>query len=115
MATQVMGLIGEIRAAVSPTLLYNLITPDFSQQPKRPNNPFSGEGNYPSATALYQQRRIYVSTDRKPSTIFLSAPAVYHDFSLGTTLDGAFELTLDSTYFDPIDHIIAAQFGHPPL
>lgn len=111
MATQLMGLIGEIQAGASPTFLYNLITPDFSQQPKRPNNPFSGGGNYPSCVALYQQRRVFASTNNKPSTLFLSGIASYDDFSESRFSDGSFTLDLDSYFFDPIDHILAAQFG----
>ena len=111
MATQLQGLIGEIRAGDNPTFLYNLIAPDFSQIPKRPNNPFTGEGNYPSATSLFQQRRVFVSTSNKPSTIFFSAVAGYEDFSLSLDSIGSFELELDSKFFDPIDHIVSAQFG----
>ena len=111
MATQVFGLIGEIRAEDDPSFLYNLITPDFSQQPKRPNNPFSGDNNYPSATALFHQRRVFVSTLNRPSSIFFSGVAAYSDYSIQTTSESPFELELDSEYYDPINHIVAAQFG----
>ena len=111
MATQTMGLIGEIRASQTPKFLYDLISPDFSRRPKRPGNPFSGLNNYPSATALFHQRRIYVSTNNKPSSIFASAIAAYNDFSETGFEDGPFILELDSQFFDPVNHIIASQFG----
>ena len=111
MATLTMGLIGEITAGASPEFLYDFITPDFSRQPKRPNNPFDGEGNWPSSIAIFQQRRVYASTDGKPSTLFFSHIGFFDDFSLTEFPDGSFELELDSKYFDRISHMVPMHVG----
>ena len=111
MATLTMGLIGEITADASPEFLYDFITPDFSRQPKRPNNPFDGEGNWPSSIAIFQQRRVYASTDGKPSTLFFSHIGFFDDFSLTEFPDGSFELELDSKYFDRISHMVPMHVG----
>ena len=113
MATQEMGFIGEIRASANedPTFNYNLITPDFSRTPKRPNVPFRESRNYPTCTVVYNQRRIYISTINNPLTLFASAVAEYDDFSLSDHVDAAFELTLDSRSFDPINYAVSSQFG----
>ena len=111
MATQRMGLVGEIRAGGPPTYLYNLITPDFSRGPKRSNVPFQGAGNFPTCTVVFNQRRVYISTTNKPLTLFASAIAGYEDFSLTDREDGSFELTLDSRSYDPINFAISSQFG----
>ena len=111
MPTQVMGLIGEVLPDASPELLYDLIIPDYSQNPKRPNIVFQNEGNYPTCTVVFNQRRIYISTLNKPLTLFASAVAAYEDFSLTERDDGHFELTLDSRSFDPVNFAVAGQFG----
>ena len=111
MAASTMGLIGEISADLSPSFLYDFITPDFSRQPKRPNNPFDGTGDWPSTIAIFQQRRVYASTDNQPSTLFFSHIGFFDDFSLTEFPDGSFELELDSKYFDRINHMIPMQVG----
>ena len=111
MAASTMGLIGEITADLSPSFLYDFITPDFSRQPKRPNNPFKGAENWPSSIAIFQQRRVYASTNSKPSTLFFSHIGFFDDFSITDFPDGSFELELDSKYFDRIFHMVPMHVG----
>ena len=109
-----MGLIGEVRQppqGESPTFLYDLISPDFNQVPKVPHNPFDETNNYPTASTLFNQRRFYVSTNAKPATIFASSLRHRDDFSQDITEFGAFELDVDSKYFNPINFIMDAQVG----
>ena len=107
------GLIAELNAQDEPfpKVIYDLVLPDFSQQPKRPYHPFDDVGKYPATSAIFNQRRIYASTRVKPSTIFFSAIGRHDDFNLTLADDGAFELTLDSRHHDSIDYIVAAEFG----
>ena len=111
MVTQNMGLIGEIRAGGAPKLLYDLITPDFSRRPSRPNLLFNDENKYPTCSTIYNQRRIFISTRERPLDVYASAVGKYTDFSFAESAAAAFTLTLDSYSYDPINFAVASQFG----
>ena len=111
MATYQMGFIGEVVSSSDPRFVYDLITPDFSQQPKRPRYFFTKSGDYPISSVLYYQRRVYISTLNNPATLFFSAVGDTTDFHETVSDTGSFQLDLDNPYFDPINHAVAVQFG----
>ena len=113
-ATQRMGLIGEITAdSASPQFSYDLILPDFSQQPKRPREPvlFNEANKYPSTIGVAHQRQIYASTLDEPLTLYFSEIGFYDDFSESLHSSGSFILELQADSADPITYIIPSDNG----
>jgi len=114
MATQILGIIGEVLASGTDnnTFSYNLITPDFSQQPTFIfEYTFTGVDDYPTSSGVFDQRRLFVSTNNEPNGLFFSAINRFNNFLISSKISEAFNLVLDTNYFDPIVHIIPSQFG----
>jgi len=111
MSTQVLGIIGET-PGVGTEFIYDLITPDFSQQPNYLFiRNFTDENDYPTSAGIFDQRRVLISTNDGPNTVFFSAIGRFNNFLVSADDDEAFQLILDSQYFDPIHDAVSSQFG----
>ena len=72
--------------------------PDMDARPPILNNPFQGEGNYPTCCAIWQGRLILGGTDNKPRTFYGSRAGSYTDFSSRYPLqdDDSYEFEISS-------------------
>ena len=78
------------------------VSPDYSLQPPRAQNPFDIPGgpfdsiDTPSAVCFYQERRVFSGLKRRPASVLLSASGNYTDFDshLLATADQALEYAL---------------------
>ncbi len=70
-------------------------------------------GNFPTVSAIFQQRQYYAATDNQPMTIFASQPGIYDNFSFGTVVvdSDSFEFDIESQEVSPILHLVDVRGG----
>lgn len=70
-------------------------------------------GNYPSVSAVFQQRQIYAASYNQPLTIWGSRPGNFANFDISTIVnDGdSYEFDLDSAQVAPIRHLLVVRGG----
>ncbi|MBQ9452750.1 MAG: hypothetical protein IJU65_05595 [Desulfovibrio sp.] len=75
------------------------IAPDTEDTPPRCENPFDGEGKYPSVVFLHQQRTGWASSDTRPLTIWFSQSGNFESMaaSIPPADDDSIEVTLAAT------------------
>jgi hypothetical protein len=83
-------------------------TPDFLKAPPVARNPFPGAGDYPSAVAYYQQRRVFASTNNKPETIWGSRSGLRTNFTTSFPLqdDDAVTFSLVGQKVNQVKHLL---------
>jgi hypothetical protein len=83
-------------------------TPDFLKAPPVSRNPFPGAGDYPSAVAYYQQRRVFASTNNKPETIWGSRSGLRTNFTTSFPLqdDDAVTFSLVGQKVNQVKHLL---------
>lgn len=76
--------------------------------PKEYRNPFDGEGNYPGAVGIYQQRLVFGRSNNEPHTVWLSETGAFDSMAVATPLrdDSAITATVDSKQMNEIRHFI---------
>lgn len=81
--------------------------PNTSIAPKEKFTAF-GEGKYPRAVGMWNQRLIFAGTKEKPSTFWMSRVKQYEDFtkSIVNAADDGIELTFNSGTLDAITDIV---------
>ncbi len=91
----VFGYIGTAENGATTYEDYNY-SADTEDTPPRCEDPFVGEGNYPSVVFLHQQRTGWASTNNHPITIWLSQAGNYENMaaSLPPEDDDSIEVTL---------------------
>ena len=72
---------------------------DIEDTPPEYENPFEGEGNYPTQVFFHQQRLGYAATTNRPITVWLSRSGEFESFASSTPPkdDDAIEVTLAAT------------------
>lgn len=96
--TGVFGYIG--RAGADETHYDDKnIGADTEDTPPEYENPFEGEGNYPSQVFFHQQRLGFAATENRPITIWLSRTGEFQSMARSTPPkdDDAIEVTLAAT------------------
>lgn len=90
----VYGFIG--RATAGTSFDDQNIGADTEDTPPEYENPFEGEGNYPSQVFFHQQRLGFAATRNKPITVWLSKTADFENFSSSTPPkdDDAIDVTM---------------------
>ena len=104
------GWIGLAGAVASPSFVDATFTPDMLDTPPVDRQPFTGTGNYPSAVAYYQQRRIFANTDNNPEGIWTSKSALRKNFMVSTPLqdDDAITFAMAGRQVNEIRHLVEA-------
>ena len=70
--------------------------PDMKATPPIMQNPFVGEGNYPSAVCIHQGRLVFAGTDNNPRVLYGSCVGSYTNFAIRSPLQAS-----DSYEFEP--------------
>ena len=95
------GVFGYIGTAENGETIYDdyNYTADTEDTPPRVENPFEGDGNYPSIVFLHQQRTGWASSNSHPLTIWLSQSGNYESMaaSIPPEDDDCIEVTLAAT------------------
>ena len=76
------GVFGFIGNASTNTFEDNYIVPDYGITPPENKTPFTGSDNKPRCLTYHQQRRIYASTENKPSTFFASRIGYFNNMNV---------------------------------
>ena len=86
----------ESGAVLADTFEDRNIGADTEDTPPEARNPFDGEGNYPSAVFLHQQRLGFAASDNQPLTVWLSQAGNFESMaaSIPPSDDDAIEVTL---------------------
>ena len=84
------------------------ITPDTSDTPPDPRNPFGSSGNYPAIVTYYQGRRVYARTNNDPEKIWASKTADFNNFTTSSPLldDDAVTFTLTGRQVNEIRDLV---------
>lgn len=84
------------------------ITPDTSDTPPDPRNPFSGTGNYPAIVCYYQGRRVFARTTNDPEKIWASKTGDFTNFTTSGPLldDDAVTFTLTGREVNEIRDLV---------
>lgn len=78
------GVYGYIGQTSDLEFVDNNILPDTLRTPPEDAQPFETPGNYPSAVAYFDQRRVFAATDNSPQTLWMTK--VGSETNLGTSL-----------------------------
>jgi len=107
------GLFGYIGRTYDTTFKDTNFTPSFSQGPQSGENPFVGDGNYPSVVTFCQQRRVFANTINQPQTVFETQSANYNNMGTATPIrdDDAITFTLASKKKQDVYHVVALDKG----
>lgn len=102
------GYYAWIGSAESTTFTDNRIEGDSSTGPKNNRDPFSGEGNYPGAVGIYQQRLVFGRSNNEPQTVWCSETGSFDSMAVAQPLrkDSAITATVDSKQMNEIRHFI---------
>lgn len=102
------GIFGFIGEAEGTSFLDDNIEPDITEGPPRERNPFSGTGNFPSASTFYQQRRIFGGSNNEPDTWHASKTGTFDNFTRAFPVraDDAIEATLAAREVNHIRHFV---------
>lgn len=97
-----------IGSAESNSFTDDYIEGDDMTGPKESRDPFVGEGNYPGAVGIYQQRLIFGRTNNEPQTVWLSETGSFDSMAVAQPLrdDSAITATIDSKQMNEIRHFI---------
>lgn len=87
------------------------ISPDVSITPARYQNPFVGPGNYPSAVAYFEQRRVFGGGINTPQTLVLTRSGTEADLatSIPSRDDDAITFRVASLETNTIAHLVSLQ------
>ena len=105
LGTSVYGWIGDSRNNTFDD--YN-IAPITSDSPPEDRQPFSGEGNAPSAVTYYQQRLVFANTNNEPQTVFTTQTANFQSLRTSTPAraDDAVTFTLAARQVNEVRHLL---------
>lgn len=76
------GVFGFIGNASTNAFEDNFIIPEYDITPPENKAPFTGANNKPRCLAYHQQRRLYASTNTKPSTFFASRIQLFNNLNV---------------------------------
>lgn len=81
---------------------------DSGTGPKENRDPFAGEGDYPGAVGIYQQRLVFGRTNNEPQTVWMSETGSFDSMAVAQPLrdDSAITATVDSKQMNEIRHFI---------
>lgn len=102
------GYYAYIGSSESTTFTDNNIEGDGSMGPKTSRNPFTGEGDYPGAIGIYQQRLVLGRTDNEPQTVWMTETGNFKSLAVAEPLrdDSAITVTVDSRQMNEIRHFV---------
>lgn len=103
------GLYGYIGQTDGTVFADRNVTPDMSQTPPESADPFSGAGDWPSATTYIEQRRAFAATDNRTQTIWATRSATESNLSQSIPLrdDDAIVATLKTGQQNRIRHLVS--------
>ena len=87
------GVFGYIGTADTATFLDNNIGADTEDTPPSSEDPFVGDGNYPTQVFFWQQRLGWAATNNKPFTIWMSPSGQLESLASSTPPDDADAIT----------------------
>ncbi len=104
---EVNGIYGYIGTAEGTSFTDDNIEPDLSSSAPITKNPFEN-GNYPSCSCYYQQRKIYANSEDDPQTLWASQTAATNNFNVSRPLiaTDAITLTMDDREVNEIRHLV---------
>ncbi|HMG18859.1 MAG TPA: hypothetical protein VK573_09055, partial [Gemmatimonadales bacterium] len=107
------GVYGYLGTAISTSFNDTGVTPDFALSPPTAVVRFQSSGDYPSHSAMYQQRRFFANTDLEPDAIWGSRTGFRNNFGISTPLqdDDAVTFRLAGNNQHPIRHMAALKAG----
>lgn len=103
------GLYGYIGQTVGGSAFRdNNVTPDVSQTPPEPNDPFVGANNYPGAVGYFQGRRWFAGTNNKTQNLWATRSGTESNmsYSVPTRDDDSIAVRLTSRQANTIRHIL---------
>lgn len=102
------GTYGWIGVAGSNAFKDTTYAPDALDTPPVDRQPFTGTGNYPSAIAFYQQRRIFANTDNDTEAVWTSKSALRKNFMVSTPLqdDDAVSFSMMGRQVNEVRHLL---------
>lgn len=106
----VNGIFGYIGTAEGTTFTDDNIEPDLSSSAPVSKNPFA-DGNNPSCSAYFQQRKMYGNSFNNPQTLWSSQSGAINNFNVSRPLiaTDAVTLNMDDREVNEIRHIISSK------
>lgn len=106
----VNGIFGYIGTAEGTTFTDDNIEPDLSSSAPVSKNPFAN-GNNPSCSAYFQQRKMYGNSKDNPQTLWSSQSGAINNFNVSRPLiaTDAVTLNMDDREVNEIRHIIPSK------
>jgi hypothetical protein len=106
----VNGIFGYIGTAEGTTFTDDNIEPDLSSSAPVSKNPFA-DGNNPSCSAYFQQRKMYGNSTENPQTLWSSQSGAINNFNVSRPLiaTDAVTLNMDDREVNEIRHIIPSK------
>ena len=106
----VNGIFGYIGTAEGTTFTDDNIEPDLSSSAPVSKNPFT-DGNNPSCSAYFQQRKMYGNSFNNPQTLWSSQSGAINNFNVSRPLiaTDAVTLNMDDREVNEIRHIISSK------
>lgn len=76
--------------------------------PPVPNDPFIDEGNFPTVSSFFKQRRVFGNTTNDPQSLWFSKVGVFNsiDQNRPTQDDDGFQATISSSQINQIQHLV---------
>jgi len=104
------GVYGYIGTAASNSFNDPGIIPDLSETPPTARVLFAASGDYPQASASYQQRRLFAATDNDPQLVNASRTGFPSNFSVNRPLqdDDAVTFRVKSRAVSDVRHMVEA-------
>ena len=102
------GIFGFIGTAKSNSFNDVGFTPDFTVTPSEPRVLFAATGDYPRASAYYQQRLLFANSNNDPEQVWMSKTGAFRNFSISTPLqdDDAVTFVLASLNLNPVSWLL---------
>ena len=107
----IYGFIGQV-AAGTTSFVDNNITPDIGRTPPiAHDNQLSGAGDYPSAVAYYQQRRVFAGTINQPQNVWATRSGTEADmnYTIPTRDDNRIAFRIAGREASAVRHIVPMQ------